>query len=370
MIGEKIDNRWHFLGFLLVFLAVLSFCFYQLFVDQNYRRISPLVFLKPPTLRLAWENLFVKPPKVETINTFYLESKNLYQNILSPRLIRNFNYEVKDQQFFLSPNQDKLAFLTPQNQLLVLGLVKGEILDQHQFPPGDNLQIIHWQKNNKKLFGAKRDDGGWSIWELDEETNKVTELKNGIQYNHDNLTRVYAPIEEKIVYPVCQKICQLEVLNVDNKELIQAIPAIIDNDPMARIDDLIFAFYDEAHGLIAYQKIERNVAGKLYVINFNQDLLQIVQLLLNGDTRLEFVTYFPLTQGILFSSRSQTIPLELFLYAANKPSLKLLGHYNREDTVYAVDNLGLYRIGNSVLKSTFDGNFLRKIENKEVISTL
>jgi len=369
MADKKIDNRWHLLGFLIVFLATLSFCFYQLFVDQNYRRISPLVFFKPQTLKLAWQNLTVKPKEVEASTTFYIERKLLYQNILSPRLIGNFNYAVKNHQFFLSPNQDKLAFLTEQNQLLIISRDKGEILGQQNFSPEKSLQIIHWQKNNKKLFLAEKDNAGWVIWEWDEQNQKLSQIKSGIQFNHEKLTRTYAPIEEKIVYPSCQKICRLEILNVSQKD-VQEIPAIIDNDGEARIKDLVFDFYDEAHGLIGYQKLEGNESRTLYVVNFNQDLLQVIQLLLNQNTHLEFVAYYPLTQEMIFASHSDSIPLEVFLYAANKPSLKLLGQYREEDEISPVDNLSLYRIGNSILKSTLDSNFLKKIENKEVISLL
>jgi len=124
-----------------------------------------------------------------------------------------------------------------------------------------------------------------------------------------------------IVEPDCQDICYFNVINASDSSLIKQIPAIVDIDSAGRLKNLKMSFFDINKELIGYQNISTN-SPIFYVINFEQKLLQAIQLKINNIIDLSFVEYYPASQYILFNSVNQaTGEQQQFLYSALSPSL-------------------------------------------------
>jgi len=119
----------------------------------------------------------------------------------------------------------------------------------------------------------------------------------------------------------CPDTCQFIIKNSADNSVIKTIPAIVDVDPSGRLSSLKLQFFDPQHGLIGYQKIDTDYPT-FYVINYQPDLLQTIQLNLHDNVKFEFVNYYPDTQQMHFSSTNQTTGTEKdFLYSATKPEL-------------------------------------------------
>jgi len=126
-----------------------------------------------------------------------------------------------------------------------------------------------------------------------------------------------------IVLPQCADICRFQIINTTDSSLLKTIPAIVDIDAAGRLKDLKMGFFDAQAGLIGYQSITANPV--FYVINFDQELLQAIQLRLNNQVDLSFVEYRPATREILFHSINHITGQEReFLYLADQPLLKVL----------------------------------------------
>ena len=126
-----------------------------------------------------------------------------------------------------------------------------------------------------------------------------------------------------IVLPECSDICSFKIINTADSSVIKTIPAIVDIDTAGRLEDLKMAFFDTQAGLIGYQSIITNPV--FYVINFDQELLQAIQLRINDQIDLNFVEYRPETKEMMFKSVNQVTGQERnFLYVADQPSLRIL----------------------------------------------
>jgi len=113
----------------------------------------------------------------------------------------------------------------------------------------------------------------------------------------------------------CPDTCQFIITNSADNSIIKTIPAIVDVDAAARLSALKIQFFDPQHGLIGYQEIKVNYP-RFFVINYQPDLLQAIQLNLNDQVKLEFIKYYPQTQQMHFSSQDKD-----YLYSATKPEL-------------------------------------------------
>ncbi len=119
----------------------------------------------------------------------------------------------------------------------------------------------------------------------------------------------------------CPDTCQFIITNSTDNSVIKTIPAIVDVDPSGRLSSLKLQFFDPQYGLIGYQKTNTDYPT-FYVINYQPDLLQAIQLNLNDQVKLEFIKYYPDTQQMHFSSINQTNGEKKdFLYSATKPEL-------------------------------------------------
>ena len=114
---------------------------------------------------------------------------------------------------------------------------------------------------------------------------------------------------------LCPDTCQFIIKNSTDNSVIKTIPAIVDIDAAARLSSLSLKFFDPQHGLIGYQETKANYP-RFFVINYQPDLLQAIQLNLNDQVKLEFIKYYPQTQQMHFSSQDKD-----YLYSATKPEL-------------------------------------------------
>jgi len=356
-------NNLHLLGFFLCFITLNILVFYQLFVDEKYYRIPPKVFLNPKTLKTAIKSLSAQkiPPDISRV--FFLENGGFYKNPLHPEPIINIKHDIYDNQVFTSPQNDKLAFLTKNNSLIIIKDDKPQIIKE--FPENQTVQIINWGQNNNDLWLAIKQEN-WSIVKLTGE--KIEVIKKNIVFPNTPLTKNISYIKEKIVYPDCRQTCQFMIFDI-NTNATQEIPALVDNNPDTRIKDLLFAFYDEKSKLIAYQRVPGDEPFKFYVVGFDKTLLQTINLDL-PEKQIEFVGYYPESQEMLFVSKnSQDKNQELFAYKANKPSLKILGKIGNNQTVEAISSGGFYEVDNT-LKNIFDKDFGFDLGDKKIISVL
>ena len=108
---------------------------------------------------------------------------------------------------------------------------------------------------------------------------------------------------------VCSPECWLEI---DKKRL----PARLANDSAGQLKQLKLHFVDEKRGLIGYDNASQT-NPEFYVLSFDKELIQVVQLDLNHRRRLEFAGYYPATAQMKFTSSDGS----RWLYSAVSPSL-------------------------------------------------
>lgn len=157
----------------------------------------------------------------------------------------------------------------------------------------------------------------------------LTKVINSLFHQHQPPTAPSTIDNQLIVQPDCQDICYFNIINTNDSSLIKRLPAIVDINAAGRLKDLKLAFFDGSRGLIGYQSVvtENPV---FYVINFDQELLQAIQLRINNQIDISFVDYYPDTAEMLFSSINHaTGQQQQFLYSATSPSLKVLVNSKR-----------------------------------------
>ena len=94
------------------------------------------------------------------------------------------------------------------------------------------------------------------------------------------------------------------------------IPARLSNDAAGQLLQLNLHFVDTKRGLIGYDNASVN-NPEFYVVSFDKELIQSIQLDLNHQRRLEFVGYYPTAGLIGFHSSDGTD----WLYSALSPNL-------------------------------------------------
>ncbi|KKT76111.1 MAG: hypothetical protein UY17_C0011G0007 [Candidatus Beckwithbacteria bacterium GW2011_GWC2_47_9] len=107
----------------------------------------------------------------------------------------------------------------------------------------------------------------------------------------------------------CQPECWFEI---DQKQ----VPARLSGDAAGQLRQLNLRFIDEKRGLIGYDNASQT-NPEFYVLSFDKELIQVIQLDLNHRRRLEFGGYYPSTQQIKFNSSDG----HAWLYSAGSPSL-------------------------------------------------
>ena len=97
------------------------------------------------------------------------------------------------------------------------------------------------------------------------------------------------------------------------------IPARLANDAAGQLRQLNLRFVDTERGLIGYDNASDN-NPEFYVLSFDKELIQTIQMDLNRKRRLEFTGYYPASSLIGFHSSDGSN----WLYSAVSPSLKRL----------------------------------------------
>ena len=185
---------------------VLIIALYQLFVDKNYRFLSFKKFLHPKFL-LA----ILKDPNrgfpgcLESLNyAIFLKDRDIYYKEFknsSTKKLYSLEDEVLDSGFFVSPNNQKVAFITKAKSsifslnIFILGENK---IERFAFDSLNNVQIIHWDKDSQKIYLAYQvNTGVWNIsfWKEKE----FTSLVDGINFSKEFLTYSVEPIDDFIV---------------------------------------------------------------------------------------------------------------------------------------------------------------------------
>ena len=107
----------------------------------------------------------------------------------------------------------------------------------------------------------------------------------------------------------CRPECWFEV----GKKLI---PSRLANDATGQLRQLNLHFVDTKRGLMGYDNASEN-NPEFYVLSFDKELIQVIQLDLNHQRRLEFSGYYPATAQMKFVSSDGNN----WLYSASSPSL-------------------------------------------------
>lgn len=289
----RIPTFWHLVGLMLVGSSITGLVFFQLFVDQFGRPMHRTEVFKSETWRRMARSLFRKPP-AEGERVFW-------------------------EQEFLSPQKDKLTWIQEPNTLVILDLTSDKIVATAQLPKPS--QIIQWSQDNESVFVAQRETE-WSIVRLFPDRQEV--VRTGIAYPHDRLTLAAQPIAQYLVFPDCAQICRFGILDLMSGEA-KWVAALREDDPDARLENLVMQFFDEQQKLIAYQRTPGAEPYDFFVINFQQELVQLIELRLPSGWELEFAGYYPQSQEMAFVSDSETdADQEFLLYSAMQPALRLL----------------------------------------------
>jgi hypothetical protein len=196
-------------------------------------------------------------------------------------------------------------------------------------------QAINISTDNEMVyFSGTNDHEVWDLLSLNIETNETEVIKSGITYVGEKLTSAYQPIFKKIAFPVCVKGgCDINVIDVESKEIIQIKPTIISSIPDDRAEFISNFFYDETANFVGY-KNDNLDDNKFYTIDLSIESqagssMQIVYLETAGQD-FEFMFYYPESKMMLFrsdkkqESQSNHPDTEYFLYAANRPALVLV----------------------------------------------
>ena len=96
----------------------------------------------------------------------------------------------------------------------------------------------------------------------------------------------------------------------------KVIPSRLVSDAAGQLRQLNLHFVDSKRGLIGYDNASEN-NPEFYVLSFDKELIQFIQLDLNHQRRLSFVGYYPLSGQIGFASSDGSN----WLYSAVSPSL-------------------------------------------------
>lgn len=340
--------NFYLIGLIITIVLLTIFVFYQLFIDAQNHRIPLSQFFRSDNLKKAIAAL--KPAKLEpnTEAIYWIEQKQLFRNLSNPQLIMELGDLQVMSPIYENSNKDRIAFLTNDKKLYIVDMVNhlNKIID---LSPWMKAQIIHWDQNGGKIYLALKNE----LWEIASvESGELKTIVNNINYASEKLTNTYNPITGFIVYPRCEPSCYFQILNTNTLRIDKEIPAMTEGNADNLLSQLQLEFFDIesiANGLIGYEKTGSDFGKDFYVVDLKPDLLQAIQLLLNGNTQINFHGYIPKTQQMMFSSsHNPSGKQDIFLYAANKPTLSIVNTFDDEQKVSYLDIMGNYCIGDMV----------------------
>lgn len=366
LLSGKVPAFWHLIALVIVGFSITALAGFQLFVDRFQRPLSPLEFLRPQTWERMIRSLPQTPP-AETDEVFWWQEGMLYQGLSTPKPIGKVALDPENTPVFLSPQKDKLAWIQEPNELIIFELATGQVLKAQQLPDSNEPQIIHWGQDNESIFVAQQKET-WSIVRMTSGSQEV--LQTDITYRHAQLTRSALPVSQYLVFPDCSEICQFGILDIKSGT-VNFVPALKENDPDARLEDLVMQFYDETQRVIAYQRVSGDEPYDFFVVNFQQELIQLIELRLPSDRDLTFMGYYPQSQEMAFVSRKETgLDQELLVYSATQPALRTLSSFPQDQSLRLLPVNALYLVNNRELKSIFQPAFREEVGQKTLVTVL
>lgn len=196
------------------------------------------------------------------------------------------------------------------------------------------IDVINVSIDKEKVYFAGTNDyKKWDLLELNRKTEEIKTIKADISYESEKFVDIYQPVSTRIAYPVCNRGCDINVIDVTTGEIVQEKPTLISNLPGDRAEYISEFFFDEAVNIVGYKNYNPG-DNKFYTIDMNADSqaassLQIVHLETAGQY-FKFLFYYPESQMMLFqsdkkeTSQSNHPETEYFLYSVNRPALVLV----------------------------------------------
>ena len=357
---QQKDLNFSIVGLIITLIAVSLICFYQLFSDSIGRRISLNQFWQP--FQITKELAQLKPQQLSSDKSdiYFIKQNQLYRSLANPEELFTLNNLEIISPIYTNQTKENIAFLTNDKKLHLVNL-RSHYDSSYDLSNWSQAEIIHWDQDNQTIYLALKKDN-WEITSL-----KLGELKpivNNINFQSNKLTNTYQTISGYIVYPRCNPQCNFYLLNTTTLEEEKIIPAMTEGGADTRLTDLRLDFFQinsSADGLIAYEKAGSDFGKDFYVVNLKPDLLQAVQLQLNGQTQISYQGYLPKTKQIMFSSSGNPLgKQDVFLYTANRPSLEIANTFDIEKPIKIINSSGIYQYDGQLM---FGKNILDNQKN-------
>lgn len=311
--------------FLLVLIIVLIIAFYQLFVDKNYHYLGTK-FLTPSFFTQF--SLLVKEP--QEINCLNSTDSIIFQKDKKV-IIWHPNNNQEKELFSLGDEEIIGSVLINKHKSLLAFVSRGENFNLSIYNFNTNVlsktsldkqinkaAIINFDQTDGIYLSYKSQDGeSWTIARADD--RGITPVIQNIIYPGEELTRAIEPIKEAIIYPVCQKNCQMILYNITTKQARNITIANVDYAP--EIDDLQILFYDETIGRIFYQQTNKKIS---YITDFQGYLWHNINLQLGVDNLIKINGNILDYQGRKKLLASSDDKKQVYLYDIDYIGLKVI----------------------------------------------
>lgn len=311
--------------FLLTVIVALIIAFYQLFVDKNYHYLG-VKFFNPGFLR-ELSLLRFEPEEINCLNN---TSSIIFQK--DKQVFIQHPKDNQEKELFALGSEEIIgpAFLNKQKSLLAF-ITRGENFYFGTYNFNDHVFskiALDKQINKAGIINFDQADGVFLYYKLQNSESwtiirvanqEITSVIKDIIYPGDELTRAIEPIKEAIIYPVCQKTCQMILYNTATKQAQNITVANVDYAP--EIDDLQILFYDEATGRIFYQQINKKIA---YITDFQGYLWHNIDLEPGVDNLIKINGIVSDYQGRKKLLASSDTKKQAYLYDINYIGLKAI----------------------------------------------
>ncbi len=346
----------HLFGFLIVFLIVTTFVFYQTFVDSNHQRIPLSVFLRPKVFLQAVAKLGAQKPPFDESALYWFD----VNKIVSMKGAQPISDGRENMMIFVVNNTVLLTgFL--DNKLFITNFTNDSI-SSFTIDNARVVTVVGWLDESRVVLDVWNQSH--SIWELNIQTQQMTQIVSEIVYKGSVLPITTASGFSTLIYPDCSAKCFAVELDLEKRTQIAKYPLFTEPSHAASLDDVRLLFADNNVGLIGYE-----VPGSrdIYIIDRDLNLLQYIRQENDRDEAL-FGGYFPQTQQMLFvlherSTGEQTVALS----KVNFPSLHVLNTFSADQSILVSRRPGAYQIGDTIYD--LNGELVRKIYGGELIQT-
>lgn len=329
---------FHLFCFFVIFSGMTVLAFYQMFVDLQYHRISPLTFLKPDVLRSALQKVPAAKVDARTDAIFFNQNGE----------VKDYSHQtlptgggIEPEHIFLI-DEKKYGTKLVDNQLTIIDFDTQQT-KQVNLPPAERYEVLGWVDVQHVLLSKKNQN--FTVLKIDIDNASTQELITDITYSGESLFIAKSGKMHQLLYPDCFKKCSFVLYDLANDVEQKRIPAFTDASLTPGLSNLKLLFFDESRGFLAYETME---SRELYLIDTHLNYLQYVRQENDRDVA-EFVDYFPQTQQLIFSLKErdgsgQTVAA----VAANDPSLHVLTKTSSLAPIITSQRALTYQIGNTV----------------------